>query len=103
MANKRTSPTMTYAEMREKMLSYPAVRAEVERLEREERPMLAAILNARKEAELTQEQIAERMSTKATADARLKNALVTGEPSPSLNILRKYAAALGKKLEVRFS
>ncbi|TYP91908.1 MULTISPECIES: hypothetical protein [Nitrosomonas] len=43
------------------------------------------------------------MSTKATADARLENALVTEQPSPSLNALRKYAAALGKKLEVRFS
>ena len=50
---------MTYAEMREKMLSNPAVRAEVERLEQEEKPMLDAILNARKEARLTQEQVAE--------------------------------------------
>lgn len=94
---------MTYAEMREKMLSNPVVRAEVERPEREERPMLDAILNARKEAGWTREQIAERMSTKATAVARLENAFVTGKPPPSLNILRKYAAALGKKLEVRFS
>ncbi|WP_430229064.1 hypothetical protein [Nitrosomonas communis] len=50
MANKRTPPIMTYAEMREKMLSNPVVQAEVERPEREERPMLDAILNARKEA-----------------------------------------------------
>jgi hypothetical protein len=34
---------MIYAEMREKMLSNPAVQAEVEWLEREERPMLDAI------------------------------------------------------------
>ena len=40
--------------------------------------------------------------TKAPAVARLENALVTGSPSPSLNTLRKYAAALGKRLEVRF-
>ncbi|TYP91909.1 MULTISPECIES: hypothetical protein [Nitrosomonas] len=53
MANKRPSPTMAYAEMREKMLSNPTVRAEVELLEREERPMLDAILNARKEEGLT--------------------------------------------------
>lgn len=94
---------MTYAEMREKMLSNPVVQAEVEQLEREGRPMLDAILNARKEAGLTQEQVVERMSTKATAVARLENALVTGKPSLSPNILLKYATALGKKLEVGFS
>lgn len=103
MAAERTPPTMTYAEMREKMLSDPAVRAEVERLEREEMPMLDVILKARKEAGLTQAQVAERMGTKAAAVARLENALITGKPSPSLNTLRKYAAALGKKLELRFS
>src|SRR5690606_29141819 len=100
---ERTRPTMTYAETRKKMLSNPAVRAEFERLEREEMPMLDAILKARKEAGLTQAQVAERMGTKAAAVARLENALVTGKPSPSLNTLRKYAAALGKKLELRFS
>lgn len=103
MAAERTRPTMTYAETRKKMLSNPAVRAEFERLEREEMPMLDAILKARKEAGLTQAQVAERMGTKAAAVARLENALVTGKPSPSLNTLRKYAAALGKKLELRFS
>jgi transcriptional regulator with XRE-family HTH domain len=65
--------------------------------------LLDAILNVRKEAGLTQEQIAERMSIKATAVARLENALVTGKPSPSLNILRKNATSLSKKLEVGFS
>ena len=44
------------------------------------------------------------MGTKAPAVARLENALITGgSPSPSLNTLRKYAAALGKKLEIRFA
>ena len=103
MADERTPPAMTYAEMRKKMLSNPAVRAEFERLEREEMPMLDAILKARKEAGLTQAQVAERMGTKAAAVARLENALVTGKPSPSLNTLRKYAAALGKKLELHLS
>lgn len=43
------------------------------------------------------------MGTKAPAVARLENALVTGSPSPSLATLRKYAAALGKRLEVRLT
>lgn len=93
----------THEEMVAKMLENPAVRAEVERLEREEMPMFDAILAARKAAGLTQAQVAERMGTKATAVTRLENALITGKPSPSLNTLRKYAAALGKKLEVRLA
>lgn len=83
-------------------LSDPAVRAEYERLEREEMPMLDSILKARAEAGLTQAQVAERMGTKAPAVARLESALITGRPSPSMATLQKYAMALGKKLEVRF-
>jgi DNA-binding XRE family transcriptional regulator len=92
----------THEELKAFALSNPAVRAEYDRIEREEMPMLDAILAARKAAGLTQAQVAERMGTKAPAVARLENALVTGKPSPSLTTLRKYAAALGKKLEVRF-
>ncbi|NOT17622.1 MAG: helix-turn-helix transcriptional regulator [Sulfuriferula sp.] len=94
---------MTYLEMRSKWMKDPIFRTEYERLEREEMPMFDAILKARKEAGLTQAQVAERMGTKAPAIARLENALITGTPSPSLATLRKYAAALGKRLEVRFS
>ena len=103
MNDERTPPTMTYAEMKAQWMQDPAVRAEVERLERDEMPMFDAILAARKEAGLTQAQVAERMGTKAPAVARLENALITGSPSPSLNTLRKYAEALGKRLEVRLA
>lgn len=96
-------PDDTHGEMVAKWMEDPAVRAEVERLEREEMPMFDAILAARKEAGLTQAQVAERMGTKAPAIARLENALITGSPSPSLATLRKYAAALGKRLEVRLT
>jgi predicted transcriptional regulator len=92
---------MTHDEMVAQWMQDPTFRAEYERIEREEMPMLDAILAARKEAGLTQAQVAERMGTKAPAVARLENALITGSPSPSLATLRKYAAALGKRLEVR--
>lgn len=101
MSAERTPPTMTYAEMKAQWMQNPEFRAEYERIEREEMPMLDAILAARKEAGLTQAQVAERMGTKAPAVARLENALITGAHSPSLATLRKYAAALGKRLEVR--
>lgn len=92
---------LTHEQMKAKMLDKPAVRAEYDRIERNEMPMFDLILQARTEAGLTQAQVAERMGTKAPAVARLENALITGKHSPSIATLEKYAAALGKKLEVR--
>jgi DNA-binding XRE family transcriptional regulator len=103
MSTERTPPIMTHDEMVAKWMQNPEFKTEYERIEREEMPMFDAILAARKAAGLTQAQVAERMGTKATAVTRLENALITGKPSPSLNTLRKYAAALGKKLEVRLT
>lgn len=93
---------LSYSEMKERMLANPSVQAEHERIEREEMHMLDAILKVRAESGLTQAEVAERMGTKAPAVARLENALVTGKHSPSLDTLRKYAAAMGKRVEVRF-
>ncbi|MBK7300105.1 MAG: helix-turn-helix domain-containing protein [Moraxellaceae bacterium] len=92
----------THEEMKAIALSNPAVRAEYDRINREEMPMLDAILKARKEACLTQAQIAERMGTSIPAVSRLENALVTGKPSPSLATLKRYAAAMGKTLTISF-
>jgi len=93
---------LTHKQLVEKALQNPSVRAEVERLEREEMPMLDALLSARTSAGLTQAEVARRMGTQAPAVARLEQALVTGKPSPSLATLKRYAKALGKRLEVRF-
>jgi predicted transcriptional regulator len=94
-------PDDTHEKMIATMLEDPEVRAEYERIEREEMPMLDMILAARKETGLTQAQIAERMGTKASAVARLESSLCSGKHSPSIATLRKYAKALGKQLEVR--
>jgi hypothetical protein len=40
------------------------------------------------------------MGTQTPAIARLESALATGKHSPSLNTLKRYAEALGKKVEV---
>lgn len=92
----------THEEMKAIALSNPAVRAEYDRINREEMPMLDAILKARKEACLTQAQIAERMGTSIPAVSRLENALITGKPSPSLATLKRYAAAMGKTVSISF-
>ena len=92
----------SHEELKAIAVANPAVRAEYERIERDEMPMLDAILNARREAGLTQAEVAARMGTKASSVARLESALVSGKPSPSLETLRKYAAAMGKRVEVHF-
>jgi ribosome-binding protein aMBF1 (putative translation factor) len=88
----------THEQVVRKLLRRPGVRAEVERIEREEGALLDALLKARLAAGLTQAQVAERMGTQAPAVARLERSLATGKHSPSLSRLRKYAKACGKRL-----
>ena len=88
----------THDQVVKKLLRRPGVRAEVERLEREEFALLDALLKAREGAGLTQAQVAKRMGTHAPAVARLERALATGKHSPSVATLRKYVKACGKRL-----
>lgn len=83
------------------LLQRPGVLAEVERIEREEGELLDALLKARREAGLTQAEVAARMGTQAPAVARLEQALATGKHSPSLATIRRYLKACGKDLELR--
>ena len=96
----KTTNTLTHKQMVSKMLKNSAVKAEVDKLNREEFAILDEILAARKESGLTQAQIAKLMGTQAPAVARLESSLATGKHSPSLNTVRKYAAAVGKKIEL---
>jgi len=100
MANDTYQPVPHDAAFREQLLSNPAVKAEYD-ANITTYAILDEILSARREAGLTQAQVAERMGTKASAVARLESALVSGKHSPSIETLRKYAAAVGKRLEVR--
>lgn len=93
---------LTHAELKEKALQSPTVSAEYERLNREEFAILDEMLAARRAAGLSQAQVAERMGTKAPAVTRLESSLASGKHSPSIDTLRKYAAALGKRVEVHF-
>ena len=80
------------------LMTRPGVRAEVDRLEREESALLDALLKARQDAGLTQAQVAERMGTQAAYVARLERALATGKHSPSVATLRRYVKACGRRL-----
>ena len=88
----------THDHLVKRLLRRPGVRAEVDRLEREESALLDALLKARQDAGLTQAQVAERMGTQAPAVARLERALATGKHSPSVATLRKYVKACGRRL-----
>jgi len=59
------------------------------------------LLKARKEAGLTQAQVADRMGTKTSAIARLEAGGGSKKHSPSVATLRKYAEAVGHRLEIR--
>ena len=88
----------THDQLVKKLMRRPGVRAEVERIEREESALLDALLKARQDAGLSQAQVAKRMGTQAPAVARLERALATGKHSPSVATLRKYVKACGRRL-----
>ncbi len=75
----------------------PAFQAEYGALE-EEFALAAALIDARKHADLTQEQLAARMETSQAAIARLEG----NKGNPSLNTLRRYAQATGTRLKITF-
>ncbi|WP_322061402.1 helix-turn-helix transcriptional regulator [Paraburkholderia sp. J63] len=83
----------------ERMMQDPEFRAAYDALE-EEFTALDALLTARKQAGLTQAQVAERMGTTTSAVSRLESSLASEKHSPSLATLRKYAAACGKTLRI---
>ncbi len=60
--------------------------------------LAAALIEARSEANVSQEEIAKRMHTSQPAIARLES----GHGNPSLNTLRRYAAATGTRLRIVF-
>lgn len=83
-----------------KDLEDPAFREAYGALE-DEYAALDAMLNARKEAGLTQEDVARRMGTTKSAVSRLEASFGSAKHSPSLATLRKYAKACGRRLEIR--
>jgi DNA-binding XRE family transcriptional regulator len=83
-------------EMRDELLADDEFRREYWALE-EEFSIAGQLIEARTKANLTQEQVARRMGTTQSVVARLES----GHPLPSLRTLRRYATAVGSKVEVR--
>lgn len=86
----------------EQDLADPAFRAAWESIA-DEFAALDGLLEARRRAGLTQEQVAERMGVKQSALARIESSLTSRKHSPSLATLRKYAAAVGCRIEIKLA
>jgi ribosome-binding protein aMBF1 (putative translation factor) len=85
--------TIGLEKLRDRLLADPEVKAEYDRLG-PVYEVVGALIDARHEAGLTQAQVAERMGTKQSVVARLENA----HRMPSLDMVARYAAAVGRRV-----
>ncbi|MDF2373263.1 MAG: helix-turn-helix transcriptional regulator [Rhizobiaceae bacterium] len=84
-------------ELKGKLLKRPDVRVEYDSLA-EEFSIVEALIRARTQADMTQEQVAARMQTSQSYIAKLES----GSVSPSMKALQRYAAATGARLKISF-
>ncbi len=74
-------------------------RADYDALE-DEFAALSVLLKARKEAGMTQAEVAAKMGVSQPVLARIESSLGSRKHAPSLETLRKYASACGKRLVI---
>ena len=91
---------LTHKQFVKELLQDPAVKAAYD-AQAEEFALLDELLRARRRAGLTQAEVAKRMGTKTPAVARLEGGGGNRRHSPSVTTLRKYAEAVGCRLEIR--
>jgi transcriptional regulator with XRE-family HTH domain len=90
----------TLKQFKARALARPGVRKAYDDLA-EEFAVIDEVLKARAESGLSQAQVAARAGTTQSAIARLESAAL--KHSPSIATLRRYANALGYKLEIRLT
>lgn len=88
----------TLKDFKKRALARSQVRRDYKAL-KEEFELLDEILKARTEAGLTQAELAQRIGTTQSAVARMETAI--GKHSPSIATLKRYASALGYRLQLR--
>jgi predicted transcriptional regulator len=87
----------SFEAFKRKMLSNPVIKKEYDALE-EEFALASELIGARAKAKLSQAQVAKRMGTSQSAVARLESG-----HAPSLTSLRKYARAVGRKVQIKLA
>lgn len=85
------------ADLKKRLMEDPEVREEYAKADAEY-SVIEAMIRARTDAKLTQEEIAHRIGTTQSAIARLEG----GRVSPSVATLRRYAEATGRQLRIGF-
>ena len=85
------------AELKQRLMDNPEFREEYAKVDAEF-ALIEAMIMARREAKLTQAELAEKIGTTQSAIARLE----AGRVSPSISTLRRYAEATGHQLQVGF-
>jgi len=88
--------SVNYSEYKKEMLKDPELKAEYDKLE-EEFTLASEIIQLRKEKNITQKKLAERIGTSQPAIARLESGSYN---KVSLSFLRRVAEALDAKPEV---
>lgn len=81
--------------LKKEWLKRPDFKAEYDALA-EEFSIAETLIRARAEADMTQEQVAEKMQTSQSYVAKLES----GRVSPSMKALQRYAAATGSRLKI---
>lgn len=84
-----------FDDLKKELLGRADVRAEYDALA-EEFSIAEALIRARAEANMTQEQVAQKMQTSQSYVAKLES----GRVSPSMKALQRYAAATGTRLKI---
>ncbi|MCY3883387.1 MAG: helix-turn-helix transcriptional regulator [Gammaproteobacteria bacterium] len=82
-------------DLKEQLMKDPEFREEYARID-EEYSLVEALIHARTAANLTQKELAERLSTTQSAVARMEG----GRVSPSIATVRRYAEATGTRLKM---
>ncbi len=101
--NKRTYKPVKHTKADDdKLFADPKFKAAYDALE-DEYAALAALLLARQAAGLSQAEVARRMGMNPPSLARIEASIGSRKHSPTLATLRKYAAACGKKLIIKFA
>ncbi len=89
---------LDFNEFLKESLKNPKIKTEYDRLQ-PEFALIEAVLKARKEKGLTQEDLAKMVGTKQSVISRLEK----GRANPSVAFLMKLAHALQTSLEIRFA
>ena len=88
---------MQLSELKATLLSNPQAKAEYDKLE-PEYALIRATLDARIKAEMTQQELADKVGMNRSEISKIEN----GKANPSYNTLCKLAKGMGMKVKIEF-